>query len=637
MTDYIKLKTDYPQSGYFISVGPLPIDAPPVLVGGGGTRAVRLFDIGGHNALYSFEGLAEQMGDGRRRLSVPSTEEDKMVASRPFAAATPLAQHVSALVPRIQAGAETLSNPKITPTIDSASMVGFQLDYDSDQAQARLDAWIPSYLPIVWFSGWVKRKDGQSEQMGSLEVTCEEPMEVHPDPDSLHLTSGLREWPRFGIVPIRFALVSKVARLTTDDIEEPVIDEHLAEFLQNPPTTPLRFLPTDWVGDWMGCKPMDTEYGLAEVLARELDESFPFSSEIGANQPGSQPSLGATFSAPLWTRTDPAVIPDLLRGATDWALRPVHFCEPGTNDPIQVTDEIETVGRQVYGKATGRFADLPLPTFGMRGYQNRTSHDEQHMADMPLLAAYACTGDPCLRWIIEQHAGLDLMQRRPRSDYRNGGRGEGRTGASLLAASQMVADHTGLAEKLEQHVAKRLEIATRKSDTAQEDHSAVVRPLDLISGQLPGHWQCDEPVWMPYEEATFAWSSWRLWALTGSQDALLQAYRSGLAVAAACFQEPDGSWVAAYAMTYLPDGKPLPDEELRADSRYVHRGGRFIWWAAVGLRVLLSASRALDGVQHESHQPFVDRALRAVMWIDMQEPINFADAHHALHGVGPVL
>jgi hypothetical protein len=433
-----------------------------------------------------------------------------------------------------------------------------------------------------------------------------------------------------GVDLVRFQLACELDGREDIDEEPTYLDEASAQAIRAAEENPdgFAFLPDRWRGKWLGAEAVTDPRG-KEWREEQLHKMWPFASALGANQGGSQDSLGATFSMPLWSDPDPRIVSDLWDNALDWAYRPVHLLEPGTIDPIDPkhAKAMQTVARQPHS-APAEWHGQRLPLYGTKGLDRRTGHDEQHMADMPLFAAYACTGSAAIRWVIESNNSMDLMQKRPQAGWRNNGRGEGRTGYNMLVAGLLLGDDRKA--KSIAHIAKRMEIASTQASTEDAPEDAAARVLHLLRDP---RLNCEQPCWQVYEEAQFAWSSWLLWTMSGDDAALHQAYRSGLAVATALWRQ-DGQWFVPYSMRGYEDGTPLKREQLRYPSPMVHFSGAWpLWWSGCGLHALVRAVATAPALVAESHREHIDRAREALAWLAEQPAPNFVEPHMALHGV----
>jgi len=293
------------------------------------------------------------------------------------------------------------------------------------------------------------------------------------------------------------------------------------------------------------------------------------------------------------------------------------------------------VARQIHGDGFNLGGQL-YPSYQTKGSQRialpngkadvRSGHDEQHFTDASLLAAYAMTGDPTCRWLIDSHRGLDLAQKRPAAGWRNGARGEGRPMTWIVNAAALVGGDQGAA--LRRLSLLRLNNANDLATSVSIPADRQVRPLNAFSDP---RLHCQQPAFVPYEEASLAWGAWRLWQTTGERVALESAYRYGLAVATQLLIDPaTGSWSVPYGVYQNPDGRPWTSEQLR-DPSIVHSSGWTIWWSGCGLRALVASANELG--TRPGDEEFVDSARRALAWLDSQDPPSIDQAHHALHGV----
>ncbi len=648
-----EIEIDAPEQGHFWAVGPLPLDAPETLqarVEKGAVFARRLQTLGTHSAIYGIEGFGECVPEDGRLEFVEAAPE----VLPGWMAHPAVADDLADLAGTADIGGHVSKAPTWTHVDGNAARQRLRCVHDCGPYLVTLWFDLFARSPVVQVVGFVARKDRRLDRDVKLALHFKEAVRF---PDArLHggrlaatgrdLTGSV-DLETAGLYPLRFSLL---CRTIHGRHVAPDPASRLA--IRAAWRGPRWFLPTSWNSEWLGIHPaIDSpvgrrlaRQGLREFLRDDGTRSFtdprPWASAPNPNQAGAQNGLGPTW----WL---PALVTVRLRPhdvhlwcADDWALRPVHLFEPGTAEPIRsLPDGLTTVARQVYGPATLGKQEVPkhatkgsLPVaLGSGKHDVRGAHDEQHQADAPLVAAYALTGDPLVRWLLDSHRALDLAQRRPTAGWRNGARGEGRTGFSMLLAAAVLDDEQAR-EAVYAHVAKRLATANRLASTADLRERAPVRPLNLMRDP---RLHCQQPAYVPYEEAQFAWSCWLLWRATGSEDALHSAYRYGLVTAAGLqWDAGQNGWTVPYALWQEPTGRPLPPTRL-ADADLVHSSQWALWWSGCGLRALDQAADALP--EAARHAPWlVNRARRALRWLDRRAPTSTDLGHHALWQTTPL-
>ncbi len=649
----VRVSVDAPDSGHFWAVGTLPIDTAPVLVGVNGSRAYRLETLGEHSAIYGIESLGELVpSDGELQL-VPAVETDGVPAwwSHPA-----VLDDLEALRGRVQVGGAAATDVRFEHLQQGQFRQRFQATHDAGEYWVRLWLDVFARSPIVHCSGFVARKDRGSVRRVPIEIEFGEPVafpweRLHAGDLALE-RGGIRgaiDLEAGGLYPLRFSLLCSWKPAEVVQPDPPAdLDDLTAAALEAGRTGQRWFVPLEWRGRWMGIEPrlgsaigVDlAQHGLATFLRpHSMYDARPWASMPGANQGGAQNSLGPVWWLPAFVSAELRPADVHLWSAWDWALRPVHLLEPGTADPRGgFPAAITTIARQL-----GDVAELDgqvVPRYQTRGVipvdladgnvDFRTGHDEQLLADAPLLAAYAMTGDPVVRWLIDSNRALDLAQRRPRAGWRNNGRGEGRTIAAMLQAARFLS--AGDRQRVLEHCLLRLEIAVREAETAGFDPAAVVRPVDL---QYASNLACRLPATVPYEEAALAWAAWMLYEETGSALALEAAYRFGLAVAAYVYPVDGGAWSLPHAASMLDDGRAPTPQEL-ADDSLVHRSSWPVWWGGCGLRAVLLAASEI-GAYPESHRSILQMAESATEWLDDARPASTDLGHQALWGASAVV
>lgn len=635
------LDVDAPSAGHFWAVGPLPIDAPPVLVGLKGARAYRLETLGDHSAIYGFESMGELM-DGGPVTMVKAEDTDGVPRWWPHPA---VMDDLTELQGKVSIDGHATKSVAMTHEQKGEFRQRFKAVHDCGPYVAVFWADVYARSPVVQVSGFVAARDRDTHRDIKVEVGFGEPIafpesRLHGGRLDLHrgAIAGQIDLDRGAIYPLRLTLLCAYAPPPQFGPEPPSsLDELTKAAILAGSDGPRWFSPTAWDREWLGVVPT-VGTGFGRRLAQGAQETFqqphgmtdmrPWASAPNANQGGAQNGLGASWWLPALVPTEFQPHAVHLWCAQDWMLRPVHVAVP---DPVALPlPRASTVGRQVYDAVPEMPAAIRYRTRGeipvhlSNGNTDwRTPHDEQHMADMPLLAAYALTGDPVVAWTIDSLRAVDLAQRRPIAGWRNGPRGEGRTASSMLMAARL-RDADVLAA-VEAHLLGRLNTANRLSSTAGLPVEAPGRPLHL---QTDPRIYCQKPASVPYEEATLAWSSWLLWRSTGDQAALESAYRYGLAVAVNLYQDGD-EWRVPYAVFHDPAGGALTDAQLH-DPTYVHASTWPIWWAGEGLRALVASASLLE--VPDEHAQFVERAQLAIEWLDRQPAPSVDEAHHALHG-----
>lgn len=628
------LEVQAPDAGHFWAVGPLPIDAPPVLVGPHGARAYRLETLGDHSAIYGFEGLGELTESPVPLAGAVDTDGIPLWWPHPA-----VMDDLGQLQGYVSIGGHEAQSIQWEHVEQGQFRQRFRSVHVCGPYVAVLWRDVFARSPVVQVSGFLAAKDRDTHRDVGIKIGFGEPMafpteRLHGGQLTLDAGAirGTVDLDRGSIYPIRLALLCAYDATPEVGPEPPKgLDELTAAAIEAGKVGPRWMIPTTWNAEWLGIRPtLGTD--LARSLATKgsidwsrphaMHDARPWASAPNANQGGAQNGLGASWWLPALVSIDYRPHAVHLWCADDWALRPVHFAVPFPEFDLPET----TVGRQVYGVdhpiAYRTRGEVPVE-LGDGNMDWRTPHDEQHMADMPLCAAYALTGDPVVAWVLDSLRAVDLGQRRPVAGWRNGPRGEGRTASSMLMAARL-RGRDALAQ-VQEHLLGRLDTANRLSSTAGLDASAPSRPLHL---QNDPRIYCEKPASVPYEEATLAWSSWLLWRSTGERRALDAAYRYGLAVACTLSQVGD-EWRVPYAVYQDPEGDALTEEQLNGD-RYAHRSTWPVWWSGEGLRALVWASdvRGVD----EGHEEFVERARLALDWLDAQPAPSVDQAHHALHG-----
>ena len=636
---------DLPKSGHVWAVGPLPVSAPDVLVGPHGVRAYRLETLGEQCAIYGLETFAEFV-DGPIELE-PGTDADGIAL---WWAHPAVLDDPAAVAGRVSIDGQPSKGAQWTIVQDGEHRKRFRAVHDTGAHWAVLWCDVFARSPVVHVAGFVARKDRQLQR--DVELSLEFGEQLAFPWERLHggrlrlEDGGIRgsiDLERGGVYPLRFSLLCRrqpgvigppvAGDAPLDDLDELAIEAGKRG--------QRWFVPLEWPGEWLGVdltgRPQagaDLAQGALEAFREphRMTDLRPWASMPGASQGGSQPSLGLTWFAPALVPAELRPADVHLWSAEDWALRPMHLLEPGTSNPVAKLHRFgaTVASRQVYG--IERIGRQVVPMFQTRGgldvhlpsgnVDQRMPPDELHTADGPLIAAYALTGDPLCRWLLDSVRELDLAQRQVSSGWRSNGRGEGRTVSSmLLAARTMRAD---VRAEVVEHCLLRLETAIASADTASLPSDAISRPIELYTDN---RLRCQHPALIPYEEAQGAYGWWLLYQDSGDARALRAAYRFGLTVAATLYQDGD-AWRVPYACTQLEDGQPLTDKQLR-DPVTAHPSTFPILWSGCGLRALVNAAAELD--VPEEHAPFVDRARAALAWIDGRELGHVEEIHQALH------
>lgn len=618
-----------PSTGHFIALGPMPKTCPDVLMSTNGIRAYRVEDLGDHNSIFALESFGHLIPASGRVTLVPLADGQPVID---YSAHPAVLDDLGQILGELEIGGFTGKPNIVHENADQQSriMQRFRVDWDCTDYWVRVWVHIFARSPAVQCSGLVIRKDRALATAVPFKMQFGEECELAPSSRWLGLHTagdqihGAVTLERGGVMPFRFALLCRSVK--DDDLTHEAIEA--ARGGQR------WFIPTGWEGQWLGADPVfGTAFGIraAERALDGLDnllgdaepyDSRPYASAPNANQGGAQNSLGVSWWAP-------AFVPQRLRPqevhlwcAQDYAFRPVHLLTPGTPEPIALgllpPGPTDTVDRQVYG--TSSLGDMILPRHATKGQIRvdlgagrsdvRGAHDEQHMADGPLLAAYAMTGDPALRWLIRSHQVLDLAQKRPRAGWSNASRGDGRTIVAMLEAASLI----GNRDAVEDHCRLRMANVIKNAPGKALAETVEVRPGRV---QNDPRLSCQHPALVPYEEAVLAWAAWLL-------DDYATAASFGMAVATSLWH--DGTqWTAPYAITWQSDGSALPITDRAPTSPYVHPGD-WLEWSGCGLRALLLAIEKMAEVP-ESWAPHIANARAAVEQIEASAPRTLDRAH----------
>lgn len=621
----ITIDLDAPASGHFLALGPLPITCPDVLASDvPGLRAYRVEDCGTHSSIFAVEAFGHTVPKSGRVTLFPLPGGEPVID---YSTHPAVLDNLADILGELEMGNHT-GKPNIVhenAADQNRIMQRFRVDWDCVDYWLR--AWVHVFArtPVVQGSAIVIRKDRALARGVPFKMRFGEEVVLAPSSRALGLTaagdtiSGTLDLERGGVMPFRFSLLCRSAK--DDDLTHEAIEANK--------DGQRWFMPTSWEGEWLGADPVfDTALGTrtawAALSAMESSESAyaprPFASAPNPNQGGAQNSLGVTWWAPAFVAQDCSPHEVHLWCAQDWALRPMHLLTPGTADPITLNllpKGTDTVARQVYG--VDRIGEQFLPKHATKGQivcdlgngrtDVRGAQDEQHMADGPLLAAYAMTGDPALRWLIRSCQVLDLAQKRPRAGWTNPSRGDGRTYVAMLLGAELI----GNKDAVREHVAKRIGILEAQQPAKAVDLAAPVRPGRI---QNDPRLSCQKPALVPYEEAVLAWGCY----LAGRLDLAAQF---GMAVATSLHF--DGvRWSAPYAIHWQADGSALPMGARDPSAPTVHPGD-WLEWSGCGLRALLMAADEIE--LPEAWAEHVANARAAIEQLEAEEPRTLDRAH----------
>ena len=645
----VVIEVDRPVTGHFWALGPLPLDTPPILVGEGGVRAYRIQAIGQHSAIYGLESFAELL------------PRDGVVKLEPAASGDPVAlwwahpavlDDLGAVAGAARVGGVWSPSPRIALEVDGEHRKRFSCEHRCGDYAVRLWFDVFARSPVVQVVGFIARLDRRPELGVEVELAFGE--EIAFPWERLHggrlrlkdgAIRGDVDLDHGAVYPLRFTLLCSRSPSRTGEVaaDAGLLDDLDAAARKAGAAGARWFSPRAWPAVWLGVlPPVDTAAGqdlagrgLASFLsAHRMSDLRPWASMPGASQGGAQNSLALSWFAPAFVGVELRPHDVHLWSAEDWALRPMHVLEPGTTEPV---GDIRSFGgtvaaRQVFERGLD-IGGQHYPRFGTRGVvpvhlpsgnrDVRSTPDELHTADLPLVAAFAMTGAPLCGWLLESCRAIDLGHRQVSSGWRSNGRGEGRTGVSMLMNAQAFGGRP--LELVVEHLRLRLATAVERADSRDFPADAVSRPVELYDDR---RLSCQAPAIIVYEEAQIAWHCWLLYRQTGDVAALDGAYRWGL-TAAATLHEVDSAWRVPYACTQLPDGAPLSQEQLR-DPTYSHPSTWPILWSACGLRALV-LSAELRQVPEE-HRAFVARARAALRWVDAQPVSKVEEIHQGLVG-----
>ena len=649
-----EVEVQRPDNGHFWAIGCLPSDAPALLLGPGGERAYRLQDMNGHSAIYAFEAFGEAM-EGDIITLGPVTEGQPYL---PFSAHPAVLDDPSAITGEVHINDAVFNTPTFELVHDTDFRKRFKSVHDCGDCYVIIWYDVFARSPVVHCAGFIASKDRR--ELIDLDIVIDFgepiafPLERQHGGKLVHHNNRLEgriDIDRGAVYPIRFTLLceNQPPKPQTDaDYANPKFDkvpmDDLSSAANEAGASGRRwFQLTNWDKPWLGIR---SEFGneIAKRIAQtgldrwqapsDMYDLRPWALLANGGQGGAQPALSLSWFAPAMVPLQYRPHDVHLWSADDWALRPWLLFDPGTTNPIvnirqyggttsnrQIHESGLSIGGQVYPKFRTNGV-VSVPVSNNRSF--RTTGDELHASDGPLVTAYALTGDPVVEWILINLRELDFAQRRVSSGWRSNGRGEGRANSSMLMNAQMFGGEA--LEDTHVHLLKRLDTALSEADT-QPSEGAVCLPIDTY---VDGRLRCQSPCWVPYQEAQLTYGCWLLWTSTQDKKALAATYRWGLTVATSLYQESDGSWRVPYAVYHVPDGSALPREQLASDTDQVHPSKFPIWWSGSGLKAYLLAAQEMG--RPAEHEVYYQRALKAVRWLDKTGTNRIEEIHQGAIG-----
>ena len=598
-----------PARGHFYATISLPMSAPQYLVGDRGIRATRMRALGDHNYIYAIEGFADVLNpklihEGGETMMVemdlrPAGEE---FTPNPWVLHDAVRDDFAELVPEITIGGESVTGIAIKPVDESITHKRLSIEVMTKSYGMVMYPDLMARSPIVEMPGLVRRLDGKAAGIVRIGMTFGEPV-IGRDLIGVEQQEDMRA---IGFVvsldtaeyaPFRLALLCQSAGISEVQAlqEDPeALDIYTLEALGAAKSGPFFGILQEWEGDWLLSPIAKGQFASAETTkliaaykqGDARNRKRPHASPDHPHAAGNNNAYGVTYSC-FWSHAFPEVVQALLWNAEDYMRRPVHYCEPGTAatpvDPAK-HPKLWTKARAPYeGRGPAAFHHVQLGLDRLPGKSElygRKGHDDQHFADMPLLAAYALTGDPLLEHVMRSHLGMDLCQIQTKLGTSGNGRAEGRVGINMLVAGVLLGGDDF--ERVVNHLGDRYVNAGRRQ-------TELGGPLGLANNRS----NCDLPARTPYEDAQAAYAFWqfgRLKALAYSHRGKLEnkaALRSAEVVVDSLYEE-DGEWFVPYRVSH-----DAGEAELSSDSPKVHPG-RWFGWSAQALKVFLELAEAND-------------------------------------------
>ncbi|MEO0478432.1 MAG: hypothetical protein AAF196_03030 [Planctomycetota bacterium] len=599
----------------------MPLDAPDVLVGKRGVRAYRVHELGEHSAIYALESFAELLPrqDPKSpsvvelQLRGPETEAEKAVPG--FWIHPAITDDLRQIVPHVVVTDRILTPTATRVAIDSKVLKRYRLEFANETYAVVVWLDLRPRSPVVEFSAIVLRRDRKANGLTQVILGFGEPVrhkgEVHRSgwvQDVLSLDTA-------GVGVLRGAILCQSRTIKGADAEAYDLDDATVDALAAAEQGPFFGFPTRWPGDWLLAPVPDIDPSLANeqkghLIQRWLSQGErPHTSQPHPHAPGNQASFGVSYFLPFLGEPRPEITRALLWNAEDWLDRPVHFQRRGTvSDPVRFIAGMRTKSRRPYtDRGANEFQRLGIPPVpGLSELRRRKGHDDEHAADMPLLAAYALTGDPVLRWCMRSHLGMDLNQIQLALSSAGKGRAEGRVGINMLASGVLLGGQD-LAL-----VVAHLEKRVRDARAQQDRHGGPIG----IENDPRTH--ADLPAHTPYEEAQAAYAFWTLYQVSGSEVAKDAAWTAASLVADSIFLEDGRPWVP-YRVSL-----DAIASELNLSSSKVHPG-EWIHWSAPAFGVFLDLAPSDDRRRAKVEG--------AVEWLRSKPMRRLSDLHLA----GPVL
>lgn len=669
-TKSYEIEVEAPASGPFVAHGAIENTAPDFLLGPGLSYAIKCANIGTHNKLYTY------FADGS---NIPA---DSKVTLRP-AASTDLVpkllilgsitDRIDELVPTIF----TETGEEIKGTWDFQSDDEFSSDaqlamratFISETYGFRFRYIFPSVSPLPIIEGIGFRLDRQAEEVATFRFQFgEEVIWAKGDPvtskftlDSVDSFSMSVRVPMNGQFPIEIGLaaVSVIDKLTqTDDAAEIDPETPVEEQLRQRDIRNLEqplgglfdkainnvaahggrfyFKRTSWDARFLGATIDTNRQNLRRSNASIWRENMfrPYDSAIHPSQAGSQDSFGVSFYAPIWSSEGASVLHKAVVNAYAWLDRPSVVFDPDNLGfpivPDNLPKEAMTEHRQFYNDKTWNPEDVfpgqNVPHMGAPDpISGRFTPNQTHLADMPLFAAYALTGNFALQCQIEYQNSMDLRQKEVFMSWVGNSREEGRTVRTMLTAG-MLRPHLWDANVT--WCKKRLDnVISDAYHQSPEVKMYAIRPI---------HWaNLDGNANSPWENAQLADGFMRLYGATGDLKYALWAHRTSRPIGYSSILR-NGQYIIPYVYKVLENKADYyfsPEDRWNKRDFYAfsETATNWIFWSGCGIRAHLEATMALIGTEHQSeiemHLEATEMCYHMAEWLDTILPGSISDLH----------
>lgn len=435
------------------------------------------------------------------------------------------------------------------------------------------------------------------------------------------------------------------------------IDDEEALWLQNAARWGNRFVGMPETPDqWLGETPVSNRAAAAESVkaidrfeaaiasgASLLTDDRPFTPYNAGGQAGSQPHLGATFSAHLWDtnsransigfRRRPEIVEAIHWAALEKLLRPEKCWEPGrpgrlwraSDHPLLRYDDGQPHRR---GSDTLQFPGADgeaLPRFSRFG--NYANTPDTHREEEVVVSAAKLTGCPALRLYLEHWVEGFLASGRLKDGYAQIPRASGRRVRSFLNSIDVT--RTAIADDGVEDL-----LATWTGGDLYEYRDQLWTPaVDAWTDDDGNQW------WSPYEHAQMLHAATRLAGATSDRRLHDCIERLTESVAASLVRSEVGGrtiWILPYHCQVITKAASTGDEpapappQLTPNSPEVKIGGSN-WLAWGGCGIVGALGTALDGSSMTFINPvLLERLVEAHDFLKAEGTVTGTNCNYAL-------